>query len=220
MKVAVGSDHAGYPAKLKAIEALRELGCDVEDVGTHTEESCDYPDYAVAAAQAVVRKEADLGVLCCGSGIGMSITANKVPGIRAALCHNAYTAHRMAVKGAANAGRGGGFRSVPEVTATNLFLEPGQRSQEDLLERAGDGLFVTSAMGVHMADPISGDFSLGVSGLEIEGGRPGRPVRGVTIAGNLKELLTNIEDVGGDLRFFSSTGAPSVRIAEMMVSGE
>jgi len=134
--------------------------------------------------------------------------------------HNAYTAHRMAVKSTANAGRGGGFRSVPEVTATNLFLEPGQRSQEELLEGAGDGLFVTSAMGAHMADPISGDFSLGVSGLEIEGGRPGRPVRGVTIAGNLKELLRNIEDVGGDLRFFSSTGAPSVRIAEMMVSGE
>jgi len=134
--------------------------------------------------------------------------------------HNAYTAHRMAVETTANAGRGGGFRSVPEVTATNLFLEPGQRSQEELLGAAGEGLFVTSAMGVHMADPISGDFSLGVSGLEIEGGRLGGPVRGVTIAGNLKALLRNIEEVGSDLRFFSSTGAPSVRISEMMVSGE
>ena len=119
MKVAVGSDHAGYPAKLKAIEALRELGCDVEDVGTHTEESCDYPDYAVAAAQAVVRKEADLGVLCCGSGIGMSITANKVPGIRAALCHNAYTAQMARAHNDANVLCLGG-RVLDEATLKEL----------------------------------------------------------------------------------------------------
>jgi len=140
-------------------------------------------------------------------------------GVLQGFLHNAYTAHRMGVKTTANAGRGGGFRSVPEVTATNLFLEPGKRSQEDLIDAAGEGLFVTSAMGVHMADPISGDFSLGVTGLQIEEGRPGRPIRGVTIAGNLKELLLKINEVGSDLRFFGATGAPSLRIAEMVVSG-
>jgi ribose 5-phosphate isomerase B len=91
MKVAVGSDHAGYSAKLKAIEALRELDCEVNDLGTDTEASCDYPDYAIAVAQQVARKQADLGILCCGTGIGMSMTANKVPGVRAAVCHNNFT---------------------------------------------------------------------------------------------------------------------------------
>ncbi len=92
MKVAVGSDHAGLSAKLRAIEALKALGCEVEDVGTHTDASCDYPDYAVEVARRVAAREADLGVLCCGTGIGMSITANKVPGVRAAVCHNDFTA--------------------------------------------------------------------------------------------------------------------------------
>lgn len=92
MKVAIGSDHAGRPARLRAIEVLRQLGCEVEDVGTHSDASCDYPDYAVEVARRVATRQADLGVLCCGTGIGMSITANKVPGIRAALCHNDYTA--------------------------------------------------------------------------------------------------------------------------------
>ena len=90
-RVAVGSDHAGFRAKQKAIEVLRELGCEVQDLGTDSEASTDYPDYAVQVAQRVARKEADYGVLCCGTGIGMSITANKVPGIRAAVCHNDFT---------------------------------------------------------------------------------------------------------------------------------
>jgi ribose 5-phosphate isomerase B len=92
MKVAVGSDHAGLPAKLRAIETLKQLGHEVEDVGTHTDASCDYPDYAAAVARRVAARQADLGVLCCGTGLGMSIAANKVPGIRAAVCHSDYTA--------------------------------------------------------------------------------------------------------------------------------
>jgi len=92
MKVVVGSDHAGLPAKLRAIETLKQLGCEIADVGTHSDASCDYPDYAVQVARRVVAGQADLGVLCCGTGIGMSITANKVPGTRAALCHNDFTA--------------------------------------------------------------------------------------------------------------------------------
>jgi len=92
MKVVVGSDHAGLPAKLRAIEALKELGCEVEDLGTHSDASCDYPDYAAAVARRVAAGQAQLGVLCCGTGLGMSIAANKVPGVRAALCHSDYTA--------------------------------------------------------------------------------------------------------------------------------
>ncbi|MBM4035036.1 MAG: ribose 5-phosphate isomerase B [Planctomycetes bacterium] len=92
MKVAVGSDHAGLPAKVHAVKALQELGCEVDDVGTSGDASVDYPDFALEVARRVAARQADLGVLCCGTGIGMSISANKVPGIRAANCHNDYTA--------------------------------------------------------------------------------------------------------------------------------
>jgi len=91
MKVAVGSDHAGFQAKQKALEVLAQLGCQVHDVGTHSETSCDYPDFALEVARRVARGEADLGILCCGTGIGMSIAANKVAGVRAAVCHNEFT---------------------------------------------------------------------------------------------------------------------------------
>jgi len=92
MKVAVGSDHAGLGAKRRVVETLNALGCEVDDVGTHSDASCDYPDFAVQVARRVAAREADLGVLCCGTGLGMSITANKVPGIRAALCCSDYMA--------------------------------------------------------------------------------------------------------------------------------
>jgi ribose 5-phosphate isomerase B len=92
MKVAVGSDHAGLPAKRKVVETLRELGCEVIDMGTNSEESTDYPDYAVKVSEAVAGQGVDFGVLCCGTGLGMSITANKIRGVRAALAHDAYTA--------------------------------------------------------------------------------------------------------------------------------
>ena len=72
---------------------------------------------------------------------------------------------------------------------------------------------------MHTANPISGDFSFGVSGLAIEQGRLGRPVRGVTVAGNLKDLLRGISAVGNDLRFFGAYGAPSVLVSQLMVSG-
>lgn len=133
--------------------------------------------------------------------------------------HNAYTAHKMGEGTTANAGRGG-FRSTPEVGATNFYLKPAEATQANLFAMADPGLFITEVMGVHTADPVSGDFSFGATGLTIEGGRLGRPVRGVTIAGNMKDLLGNISAVGNDLRFFGAYGAPSVLIAQLMVSGE
>lgn len=92
MKIAVGSDHAGFALKQKIVEWLRAEGILVEDVGTTSSERCDYPDYAKAVAGLVARDLAQRGILVCGSGIGMSITANKVPGIRAAECFNAESA--------------------------------------------------------------------------------------------------------------------------------
>lgn len=92
MRIAIGADHAGYDLKEDLEAFLRELGHQVEDVGTHGRESCDYPDFARAVAERVVRGEADRGILICGTGIGMAIAANKVPGVRAAVCHEPLSA--------------------------------------------------------------------------------------------------------------------------------
>jgi ribose 5-phosphate isomerase B len=92
MKVAIGSDHRGYDPKRSIIALLQQLGHEVLDMGAHGKESCDYPDYALPVAEAVGRGDADRGVLICGTGIGMCISANKVKGVRAAPCHDIVTA--------------------------------------------------------------------------------------------------------------------------------
>jgi len=92
MTIAIGSDHAGFPLKQVVKSWLEEHGYEVDDLGTYDTKSVDYPDYAAAVAHAVAEGKADRGILICGTGIGMSISANKVPGIRAALCTDAYTA--------------------------------------------------------------------------------------------------------------------------------
>ena len=93
MKVAIGCDHGGLNLKASVKEVLSALGHEVEDFGCHTAESCDYPDIAVPVANAVVSGEADRGILICGTGIGIGIAANKIAGIRAALCHDTFSAH-------------------------------------------------------------------------------------------------------------------------------
>jgi ribose 5-phosphate isomerase B len=92
MKIALGADHAGFPLKEKIRQWLTEQGQQVDDKGTLSLDSVDYPDYARKVGEAVAAKKADRGVLVCGSGIGMSIAANKVPGVRAANAHTVYEA--------------------------------------------------------------------------------------------------------------------------------
>lgn len=92
MKIALASDHAGYAEKERLKPLLRELGLQVEDYGTTSEESVDYPDFARKVAEAVAQGQAAQGVLVCGSGTGMAITANKVPGVRAAVAWSEETA--------------------------------------------------------------------------------------------------------------------------------
>jgi ribose 5-phosphate isomerase B len=91
-RIALGADHAGYSVKETIKNYLEEAGYRIDDLGTSSEESVDYPDYGRAVGERVARGESDLGILVCGTGIGISIAANKVPGIRAALAHNAMTA--------------------------------------------------------------------------------------------------------------------------------
>ncbi|KSU81836.1 MULTISPECIES: ribose 5-phosphate isomerase B [Fictibacillus] len=92
MRVAIGSDHAGVELRQEIIEMMREMGMEVFDVGCECSTSVDYPDYAIPVAEMVARNEADRGILICGTGIGMSITANKVKGIRCALVHDLFSA--------------------------------------------------------------------------------------------------------------------------------
>ena len=91
-KIGVGSDHAGVNLKNKIAEFLKEEGYEVTDYGTHSTESCDYPVYAKAVAKGVANGENERGIICCGSGIGVSIAANKVKGVRAVLAHEPYSA--------------------------------------------------------------------------------------------------------------------------------
>jgi len=94
MRIAIASDHAGFKFKRDLAEHLGKLGHQVLDLGANSEEPVDYPDYAVAVGNAVRGGTAERGVLICGSGVGASVAANKLKGIRAGLCHDTYSAHQ------------------------------------------------------------------------------------------------------------------------------
>ena len=100
--IAIGSDHGGFALKRAIIKHLEERGESVKDFGTYTEDSCDYPDYGKAVAHAVADGSYPMGILICGTGIGISITANKVPGIRAALCGDCFSAEATRLHNDAN----------------------------------------------------------------------------------------------------------------------
>lgn len=93
MKVAIGSDHGGFNLKNEVMKHLTEKGIEFKDFGTYSRESCDYPEYAEAVAHQVVDGNYDYGILICGTGIGIGIAANKVDGVRAALCSDTFSAH-------------------------------------------------------------------------------------------------------------------------------
>ena len=91
--IVIASDHAGYDLKYSLIAHLRGQGLDVSDLGPPEKARCDYPDYATKVAQAVAGQAQTLGILCCGTGIGMAMAANKVHGVRAAVCSDTFSAH-------------------------------------------------------------------------------------------------------------------------------
>lgn len=93
MKIAIGNDHAAVALKNEIMEYVRELGHEVDNFGTDTNESCDYPEYGEKVGRAVASGEYDCGILICGTGVGISIAANKVNGVRAAVCSDVATAH-------------------------------------------------------------------------------------------------------------------------------
>lgn len=94
MRVAIGADHRGFLLKQDLVTYLKELNHEILDLGTHRADSVDYPDSAEAVGLAILNGQADRGILICGSGVGASVAANKLPGIRAGLCHDRYSAHQ------------------------------------------------------------------------------------------------------------------------------
>lgn len=94
LRYAIAGDHAGFSMKNDVVKFLRGLGVDAIDCGTHSGEACDFPDFAEAVAVKLLAGEIDRGILVCGSGVGVSVAANKFPGIRASLCHDTYSARQ------------------------------------------------------------------------------------------------------------------------------
>jgi ribose 5-phosphate isomerase B len=94
MRIVLGSDHAGFEMKQELLAFVKQLGYETLDAGTNSTAAVDYPDFAEAVGEAVRSGVADRGILICGSGVGASVAANKVPGIRAGLCHDCYSAHQ------------------------------------------------------------------------------------------------------------------------------
>jgi len=133
--------------------------------------------------------------------------------------HDTYTARRGGTESTGNARRGG-YRSALGVGTSNFYVEAGATGVEEILAKAEDGVLIQDVSGVHSgANPISGEFSVGATGLRISGGSLGEPLREMTIASTVPEMLKSVSAVGDDLRFFTSVGVPTILIGEMTVAG-
>ncbi len=140
-------------------------------------------------------------------------------GILADYLYDCYSASKAGVEPSGN-GQRGSFRSLPAVGTSNFILQAGSLDPQKLYADIEKGLYVTEVMGMHTANPISGDFSVGAAGVMIENGKLTYPVRGVTIAGNLGDFFSDIESLGSDLRFFGGRAAPSMRLKSLSIAGE
>jgi len=142
-------------------------------------------------------------------------------GVLQSYLYNTYTARKGNTQSTGNAVRGG-FSSAPSVGITNLYIEPasgkGSLGEKELFTFLDRGLYIVDAMGVHTANPISGDFSLGVTGLWVEGGEIRFPVKEAVISGNILDFFQKVAAVGNDLIFYGNMGAPSLIISDIDVS--
>lgn len=134
------------------------------------------------------------------------------------LYDTAYAA-RMGAVSTGNSARSG-VKGLPHLGISNFFIESGSASRASLLDGISKGLLLTSVIGMHTANPVSGDFSVGATGFLIENGQITIPVKGLAISGNIINLFKNIEKVGDDLRFFSPVASPSLRISSLDICGE
>jgi PmbA protein len=155
-------------------------------------------------------------------GVPTGHTALIERGVLRGFLHNTWTGRRAGTTSTGNASRPS-YRGVPGVAPSNLFVEPGSEGPASILERAGRAVYVQEVSGVHSgANPVSGEFSVGATGLRIEGGSLAEPLREMTIASTIPEVLRAIVVAGSDLRFFPGGGAigtPTLLVGEMTVAG-
>ena len=154
-----------------------------------------------------------------GEGVPSQRTPLMESGVLKAFLHNTYTATKGGAESTGNGVRSS-YATLPEVGASNLYLSPGSVSRAALIEGCSSAFLVTDAMGMHTIDMVSGDFSVGASGLWIEGGKVKFPVRETTIAGNVKDILADIEAIADDLKFYSRYGSPTILVGKVVVSGK
>ena len=155
-----------------------------------------------------------------GEGVPSRRTALVVDGVLQGYLHNTYTARRAGERSTASASRS--YKSVPHVGVSNISFRPGTLTRQALLQQVGNGLYVSQLHGLHTVNPASGDFSLGLSGHWIHRGDLTQPVRELTVAGNLIELLKKVAGVADDLRFNIAggfCGSPTLLIEELPVGG-
>jgi len=139
-------------------------------------------------------------------------------GILGGYLHNAYSSRRMGVKSSGNAVRQT-YKNRPVPGPANLHIAPGERTGDEMIADMDEGVYVQDIMGIHTADTISGDFSVGINGFHIKGGRVEEPVSEVTMSGNILTLLCGIREVGSDLVFVGPLGSPTVSVEDISVSG-
>ena len=139
-------------------------------------------------------------------------------GVVQGFLYDQYTANKESRRSTGNAGRHG-IKTPPSVQATNFYIQNGSLDPDELSSSLREGLLVTDIMGLHTADPISGDFSVGAAGLWIKDGETVFPVKGIAVSGNLTDLFNNVDAVGKDLKFYGQFGAPSLRISTLNIAG-
>ncbi|HOI14939.1 MAG TPA: TldD/PmbA family protein [Geobacteraceae bacterium] len=140
-------------------------------------------------------------------------------GVLGKFLYDGYWARRDGAVSTGNSTRGG-VKSPPHLGISNFYIENGSIPAADLVRGIDKGVFITDVMGMHTANPISGDFSVGASGFYVENGVIAYPVKEIALSGNIIDLFGSVEMIGNDLRFFGEVGSPSLRIAALDVSGE
>ncbi len=160
-------------------------------------------------------------------GVPVSKKAIVSRGVFNGCIHNTYTAKKAGVKSTGNAARGG-HKSLPGIGVTNFYIRPDESRNSAIVGASGrspvliksisKGILILNTMGLHTANPISGDFSIGISGLWIENGETVYPVKEAVISGNILELFKKIEGIGNDLKFYGNVGSPSLLIGDMDIS--
>jgi PmbA protein len=153
-----------------------------------------------------------------GEGVESQKTPVATSGSITAFLYDFYWASREGGRSTGNCTREG-IKAPPSLGISNLYIESGDSSVSDLVGGIREGVIIEEVMGIHTANPISGDFSLGATGSKVESGRSVHPVKGVAISGNILDLFKNVEEVGTDFRFTGKIGSPSLKVRKLAISG-